>query len=110
MVVPEATFSNLFIMPQPPMMGGGMAPPAPPAAAPAQSPASDEDVSNSALLPKSLFKGEVKPGDTITLTVSAIYGDEVEASVAPEPTESEESPAMSADEEIDMMGGKANYG
>lgn len=91
-------------------MMGGMGPPAPPAPAPVEKPAGDEDASNSALLPKSLFPGGVKPGDTITLTVSAIYGDEVEASVAPEPTESEESPAMSADEEIDMMGGKANYG
>jgi hypothetical protein len=91
-------------------MMGGMGPPAPPAPAPVEKPEGDEDASNSALLPKSLFPGGVKPGDTITLTVSAIYGDEVEASVAPEPTESEESPAMSADEEIDMMGGKANYG
>jgi hypothetical protein len=66
----------------------------------------EELVSNSALLPRSLFKGEVKPGDIVTLTVSAIYGDEVEAAVsaapAMEPPENVEPPTMTADEEIDQ--------
>ena len=38
----------------------------------------DSDVGQNALLPRSIFSDGVKPGDTITLKVSAVYGDEVE--------------------------------
>lgn len=63
-----------------------------------------EAAGKSALLPKSLFSGAVTPGQTITMKVSAVYGDEVEVSVdagaeTPEPS------GMSADDEIDMMDG-----
>ena len=73
--------------------------------------------SQHALLPRSLFAEEVKPGDTITLKVSAVFGDEVEVSATASPGESEEmeeeeSPRMSADEEIEraaMEGSEYGY-
>lgn len=81
------------------MMGGG------PPAAPGPPP-TPEQVQN-ALLPRSLFGDDVKPGDTITLKVSAIFGDEVEVAATAssengsEEMEDEESPMMTADEEIE---------
>jgi hypothetical protein len=74
--------------------------------------------SQNALLPRSLFAEEVKPGDTITLKVSAVFGDEVEVSAtassgeSEEMEEEEESPRMSADEEIEraaMEGSEYGY-
>lgn len=61
-----------------------------------------------ALLPKSLFGGTVKPGDTLTVKVSAVYEDEVEIETAGTEPESETpdkttTPPPTADQEIDMM-------
>ena len=75
----------------------------------------DSEMGQNALLPRSLFNDGVKPGDTITLKVSAIYGDEVEVSATasseePEEIEEEESPMMSADEEIEAASERFNYG
>jgi hypothetical protein len=67
-------------------------------------PDASETAGKSALLPKSMFPGEVSPGSTITLKVSAVYGDEVAVEMVSEPSPSTEPP-MSADEEIDMMAG-----
>jgi hypothetical protein len=71
-----------------------------------------------ALLPRSLFADGVKPGDTITLKVSAIFPDEVEVSATasyeePEETEEmeeQEPPMMSADEEIEAAAQRYEYG
>jgi len=75
---------------------------------------SDSDMGQNALLPRSIFSEGVKPGDTITLKVSAIYGDEVEVSAtasSEEPEEMEdESPMMSADEEIEAAAERSTYG
>jgi len=77
-----------------------------PEGAQAGSPAETEQGQN-ALLPRNLFSDDVKPGDTITLKVSAIYGDEVEVAASasseeePEEMEEEEPPRMTADEEIE---------
>jgi hypothetical protein len=56
----------------------------------------------SCLIPKSIFPGEVKPGQKINLTVDAVYSDEVECSVGSSETETEK-PMMSADEELEGM-------
>ena len=79
-------------------MGGGEEAEAP------EPPEAEESGSKSALLPKSMFPGEVTPGSTITLKVSAVYGDEVAVEMVSEPSTSTEPP-MSADQEIDMMAG-----
>jgi hypothetical protein len=68
-----------------------------------------------ALLPRSLFADGVKPGDTITLKVTALYGDEVEVSASASSEESEmedeEGPQMmSADEEIEAAAMNNSYG
>lgn len=72
-----------------------------------------------ALLPRALFSDEVKPGDTITLKVSAVYGDEVEVSATATPGEEpemeeeeqeEQPPMMTADEEIEAAAQRTNYG
>jgi hypothetical protein len=73
-----------------------------------------------ALLPRSLFGEGVKPGDTITMKVSAVFPDEVEVSAStsyqepPEEEEMEETeerpPMMSADEEIEAAAMNTNYG
>lgn len=72
-----------------------------------------------ALLPRSLFADGVKPGDTITLKVSAIFPDEVEVSASSsyeepeeiEEMEDEEGPSMmSADEEIEAAALRNEYG
>jgi hypothetical protein len=71
-----------------------------------------------ALLPRDLFGTQVKPGDTITLKVSAVFGDEVEVSAT---AESGEEPEMemeeeamprrpTADEEIEAAAQNLNYG
>jgi hypothetical protein len=73
----------------------------------------DEQMGQNALLPRSLFNEGVKPGDTITLKVSAIYGDEVEVSASASSNETrsmEESPMMSADEEIEAAAERYEYG
>jgi hypothetical protein len=73
----------------------------------------DEQMGQNALLPRSLFSDGVKPGDTITLKVSAIYGDEVEVSASASSNETrsmEESPMMSADEEIEAAAERYEYG
>jgi hypothetical protein len=77
-------------------------------------PPAESETAQNALLPRSLFSDEVKPGDTITLKVSAVYGDEVEvaatATPGPETEEpemeeagemEEQPPMMSADDEIE---------
>jgi hypothetical protein len=77
-----------------------------------------DEMGQSALLPRSLFGDGVKPGDTITMKVSAVFGDEVEVSAtassgAPEELEmEEEEPSMmSADEEIEQAATEgSNYG
>jgi len=77
-----------------------------------------DEMSQSALLPRSIFGDEVKPGDTITMKVSAVFGDEVEVSASatseePEEMEEEEQmpPSMSADEEIEQAATEgSNYG
>lgn len=71
-------------------------------------PEQDEDVGETALLPKSILGGkDFKPGDEIVLKVEHIYDDEVEVSYASEPkepeTNTEPEMPMSADEEIDGM-------
>lgn len=79
-------------------------------AAPASRQAAETEQAQNALLPRNLFGDSLKPGDTITLKVSAIYGDEVEvaatASSGEEPEELEElaeevPPTLTADEEIE---------
>ena len=90
------------------MQGAGPGPPGPMPSPAGQEPTSD--TGQSALLPRGLFGDEVKPGDTITLKVSAIYGDEVEVLATAEPAEEmededegeeETSPMMTADQEIE---------
>lgn len=54
-----------------------------------------------ALLPLTMFSGDVKPGDTITMRVTGVYGDEVGAELVN--AEPSTAPEMSADNEIDMM-------
>lgn len=82
------------------MMGGGYG--GPPRRTGPEESTGNED--KTALLPKSIFPGEVKPGDTVMMKVQAIYSDEVECSVEEEEeTETEESP-MTADEEIEAAG------
>lgn len=61
----------------------------------------DEVDSKSALLPKGIFDGEIKVGDTITLTVDQVFGDEVEVSVASESPEDETPAGPTADQEIE---------
>lgn len=66
----------------------------------------ETEVGQNALLPRTLFGDAVKPGDTITLKVSAIHGDEVEVSATatseePGEMEPETPPRMTADEEIE---------
>lgn len=97
------------------MPGPGPGPPGPP-------PAGEETTSEtgqSALLPRNLFGDEIKPGDTITLKVSAIYGDEVEVAATAEPAEEmededegeeEASPVMTADQEIEAAAERPSYG
>jgi len=75
---------------------GGIEPPSPAGQ-------KDEASEKSALLPKSMFPGEAKPGDKITLTVIAAYGDEIEVSAANEPPEGEETEPPSADQELESM-------
>ena len=73
----------------------------------------DSDVGQNALLPRSIFSDGVKPGDTITLKVSAVYGDEVEVSATAssgEPPELIEPPPISADEEIEAAAERNSYG
>jgi hypothetical protein len=71
------------------------------------------DTGQNALLPRSIFGDGVKPGDTITLKVSAVFGDEVEvsASASPEqePEENQEPPELTADEEIEAAAESSNY-
>jgi hypothetical protein len=50
-----------------------------------------ETPTKSALLPKSMFDGDPEPGTKITLKVDAVYEDEVECSLASEPTPTEKS-------------------
>jgi len=69
--------------------------------------------SQNALLPRSMFADEVKPGDTITLKVSAVFGDEVEVSASAssdELPETEQPPRLTADEEIEAAVERSNYG
>lgn len=96
------------------MQGAGIGPPGG-AVSPPESPAESESGQN-ALLPRNLFSDSVKPGDTITLKVSAVYGDEVEVSATasseeePEDVEmeGEEEPAeMTADQEIESAAEQA---
>jgi len=68
-----------------------------------------------ALLPRNLFTEGVKPGDTITLKVSAVFGDEVEVVASASSEEQEEMeveapPMMSADEELEAVAERSNYG
>lgn len=65
-----------------------------------------ETEGKSALVPKSIFPSDPKVGDTITLTVSAVFGDEIEVSASEETSETEESPEMSADEELEALAGE----
>lgn len=58
--------------------------------------------SKTTLLNKSLFGDDVNPGDTITLKVTKVYKDQVEAAVA-EKEEDTETKEPTVDEEIDMM-------
>jgi len=78
----------------------------------------EESVQN-ALLPRSLFGDEVKRGDTITLKVSAVFGDEVEVSATASPGEESEMeeeeqeatpPRPTADEEIEAAAQRLDYG
>jgi hypothetical protein len=55
------------------------------------------------LLPRTLFSDEVKPGDTITLKVSAVYGDEVEVSATATPGEEPEMEEQEQEEQPPMM-------
>lgn len=94
----------------PPTPGAGAGPPA---AAPAAPP--EKETGQNALLPRTLFSDQVKPGDTITLKVSAVYGDEVEVSATTaseqEPEEAEEMPTeLTADQEIEAAAGEDTYG
>ena len=88
------------------MSEGGVMPPEAPENEAPETPATEkaEDGGKSALLPKSLFGGSVTPGQTITMKVSAVYGDEVEVSMSDD-AETPEPSGMSADDEIDMMDG-----
>lgn len=67
---------------------------------------SKKDAQN-ALLPRTLFGDQVKRGDTITMKVSAVFGDEVEVaatSVSGEDDELEQEPMLqqpTADAEIE---------
>jgi hypothetical protein len=59
-----------------------------------------------------LFGDGVKPGDTITMKVAAVYGDEVEvlatAESADEPEmEDEQPPVITADQEIETAAEQA---
>jgi hypothetical protein len=104
-----------FMAYAPPIPAAGAGPPAP--APPPPPPAPEAESAQNALLPRGLFGDDVKPGDTITLKVSAIYGDEVEvaATATPaEPTEETEEPEAppgpTADEEIEAASESVNYG
>ena len=65
----------------------------------------DSDSGQNALLPRSIFGDGVKPGDTITLKVSAVFGDEVEvsasASSGEELEEIQEPSELTADQEFE---------
>jgi hypothetical protein len=89
----------------------GPGPPTPNPAGP-PGPAPDTEQGQNALLPRSLFSDDVKPGDTITLKVSAIHGDEVEVTATAEsetepPESTAEPPEMTADEEIEAAAEQA---
>ncbi len=66
---------------------------------------STEMEGKSALLPKSMFPGEPKVGDTLTIKIQALYSDEAEITVVSRETETKKPAMMSADEELDSMGG-----
>lgn len=67
--------------------------------------AAESEATQNALLPRSLFADGVKPGDTITLKVSAVYGDEVEvaATATPGPETEEPEEAGEMEEEMSPM-------
>ena len=58
----------------------------------------------SGLLPTSLFPGQPKVGDTITIRIDALFDDEAEVSVVSETGTETEKPPMSANDEIDAAG------
>lgn len=63
----------------------------------------DENEKNpTALLPTSALGKGVKEGDSVTLTVVKLHGDEVEVSISSGKTK-ETKPEKSADEELDSM-------
>lgn len=62
----------------------------------------NEDYSTG-LLPKQLFGEDIKPGDTVTVTVKRVLDNEVEVAL-PE-TETKEEQPSDADLEIDRMAG-----
>jgi hypothetical protein len=76
-----------------------------------ESPAAEASETNggkTALLPLSIFPDDVKPGDSITLRVVSVNGQEVIAE--PAETETPEEQPMSADQEIDMMAAQNENG
>ena len=79
-------------------------------------PSPETESGQNALLPRNLFGDDVKPGDTITLKVSAIYGDEVEVLATSESGEGQAEPTeerprtMTADEEFEAAGEMEDYG
>jgi hypothetical protein len=70
----------------------------------------DKDMQKTSILPKSFFGGEVNPGDTCTVRVTAVHEDDVEceyegsASEKPDDSESDEpEPAQPAEGSMASM-------
>lgn len=72
----------------------------------------NDELGETALVPKSILAGkELQPGDTVTFKVVHLYDDEIELRPANEPKETEPEPkGMNANEEIDMMAGMPRKG
>jgi len=68
----------------------------------------EEEAANpTALLPTSALGKNAKVGDSITVKVVKIYGDEVEVSISS--SEKDSSLSKTADEELDSMSTKEEY-
>lgn len=77
----------------------------PPDGAETSTPTETEAEGKSCLIPKSIFPRDPGVGDTVTMSIEAIFGDEVECSVSSENTEtSTQEPQLTADEEIEAAG------
>lgn len=66
---------------------------------------SDDEVGETALVPKSILAGkDLQPGDTVTFKVVHLYDDEIALRPVSESKEEETEPqGMSANDEIDSM-------